>query len=311
MALSTLRIISRQSPLAMWQANYIRACLLDLHAGLSVEILGIKTQADRFLDASLASMGGKGAFVKELEQALLSDHADLAVHSMKDVTIDLPDGLSLPVILKREDARDVFISNQYASLAELPAQARVGTSSLRRQCQIKARRPDLQLIDIRGNVDTRLQKLDAGQYDALILAAAGMKRLGFQARIRQTLAASDLLPAIGQGALGLEILSANTTVLELIKPLDDVDTHSCVAAERALSKRLNGGCHAPVAACAEIIGTELSMTALVGRLDGSEILKSSVAGPVSEAQQLGDNLGRELLAMGADAILRELTDGAS
>ena len=311
MALSTLRIISRQSPLAMWQANYIRVCLLDLHAGLSVEILGIKTQADRFLDASLASMGGKGAFVKELEQALLSGHADLAVHSMKDVTIDLPDGLSLPVILKREDARDVFISNQYASLAELPAQARIGTSSLRRQCQIKAKRPDLQLIDIRGNVDTRLQKLDAGQYDALILAAAGMKRLGFQARIRQTLAASDLLPAIGQGALGLEILSANTTVLELIKPLDDVDTHSCVTAERALSKRLNGGCHAPVAAYAEIIGTELSMTALVGRLDGSEILKSSVAGPVSEAQQLGDNLGRELLAMGADAILRELTDGAS
>ena len=311
MALSTLRIISRKSPLAMWQANYIRVCLLDLHAGLSVEILGIKTQADRFLDASLASMGGKGAFVKELEQALLSDHADLAVHSMKDVTIDLPDGLSLPVILKREDARDVFISNQYASLAELPAQARIGTSSLRRQCQIKAKRPDLQLIDIRGNVDTRLQKLDAGQYDALILAAAGMKRLGFQARIRQTLAASDLLPAIGQGALGLEILSANTTVLELIKPLDDVDTHSCVTAERALSKRLNGGCHAPVAAYAEIIGTELSMTALVGRLDGSEILKSSVAGPVSEAQQLGDNLGRELLAMGADAILRELTDGAS
>lgn len=295
----------------MWQANYIRDCLLDLHTGLSVEILGIKTQADKFLNASLASMGGKGAFVKELEQALLSGHAELAVHSMKDVTIDLPDRLSLPVILKREDVRDVFISNQYASLAELPAQARVGTSSLRRQCQIKARHPDLQLIDIRGNVGTRLQKLDAGQYDALILAAAGVKRLGFQARIRQTLTKNDLLPAIGQGALGLEILSANTTVLELIKPLDDVETHSCVTAERALSKRLNGGCHAPIAACAEITGTELSMNALVGRLDGSEILKSSVTGPVSEGQQLGDKLARELLAMGADAILQELADGST
>ena len=308
MKLSKLRIISRESPLAMWQANHVRDTIRSHHPGLEVEIIGIKTQADRFLDASLPSLGGKGVFVKELEQALLEGSADLAVHSMKDVTIDLPEPLALPVIMQREDVRDVMISNQYREFAALPPRARIGTSSLRRRCQIKAIRPDLEILDIRGNVGTRLGKLDAGHYDALILAAAGVKRLGLAERISEFLDTALLLPAIGQGALGLETRAGDSAVQEIIAPLNDMTTHTCLRAERSLSRTLYGGCHVPVAGHAVINGNNIHINALVGRLDGSEIIRSSISGGVEQGEALGITLGRELLGKGADAILRELLD---
>ena len=240
---STLRIVTRESPLALWQARYVLACLQDAHPGLSVEIQGVKTVADRFLHRTLADMGGKGVFVKELEQALLNGEADLAVHSMKDVTVDIPAGLSIPVIMQREDPRDVLISNRYATLAELAVGAKVGTSSLRRQCQLNTNYPGLNLLDIRGNVGSRLQKLDNGEYDALILAAAGIKRLGEENRIREYIDVEDVLPAIGQGALGIETRADDQWVLQLVRPLNHEQTRLCVSAERALSRKLYGGCH--------------------------------------------------------------------
>ena len=294
----------------MWQAEHVRERLQRLHPGVAVEIIGISTRADRFLDASLASLGGKGVFVKELEQALLDGSADIAVHSMKDVTIDLPRELTLPVILEREDVRDCFVSNDYQGITELPQQARVGTSSLRRRCQLQALRPDISILDIRGNVGTRLRKLDDGDYDALILATAGVKRLGLQHRIREYIEPELLLPAVGQGAMGIETHADNREVLEAILPLNDECTSLCVTAERSLSRRLYGGCHVPVAAHAVMKDGQITMAALVGRLDGSEILRASIAGPQQQADALGDELGRRLLDMGAGAILRELMDAA-
>ena len=292
----------------MWQAEHVQDRLRRQHPGLTVEIIGIKTRADRFLNASLASLGGKGVFVKELEQALLDGSADIAVHSMKDVTIDLPDSLILPVIMAREDVRDCFVANEHQHLDELPLHARVGTSSLRRRCQLQALRTDLSILDIRGNVGTRLQKLDAGEYDALVLAAAGVKRLGLEHRIREFIEPGVILPAVGQGAMGIEVRADNHDVLDAILPLNDATTHQCVVAERALSRRLYGGCHVPVAARASIAAGEISMSALVGRLDGSEILRASISGPDGEAEVLGDALGRRLLDMGAGNILKELMD---
>lgn len=306
MSRARLRIISRESPLAMWQAEHVRERLIAIYPDLKIDIIGITTQADRFLDRSLASMGGKGVFVKELEQALLEGDADLAVHSMKDVTIDFPAGLSLPIILQREDARDVFVSNQFDTLDDIPEAARIGTSSLRRRCQLQAARPDLQILDIRGNVGTRLGKLDNGQYDALILAAAGVKRLGLQDRIKSYLSESESLPAVGQGALGLEIRDDDEEVLSLLQPLNHLQTHICVAAERALSKRLNGGCHAPLAAYGTIEAQRFSMSALVGRLDGSEIIRVFAEDEVEQAEATGDRLGKELLEKGAADILADL-----
>ncbi|MFQ5660468.1 MAG: hydroxymethylbilane synthase [Gammaproteobacteria bacterium] len=311
MLLSKLKIISRESPLAMWQARHVSTGLRLQYPGLEVEIIAIKTRADRFLDTSLESLGGKGVFVKELEQALLDKKADLAVHSMKDVTIDLPDALSLPVVLKREDVRDAFVSNQFQRLEDLPEKARVGTSSLRRQCQLRALRPDLEITDIRGNIGTRLKKLDEGQYDALILAAAGIKRLGLGDRVGTYLEPGRIVPAIGQGALGIEIRGGDNGVLEMIRFLDDEHTHMCVSAERALSRRLNGGCHVPIAAHAEIDAAQLSMIALVGRVDGSEIICSAINGPAVQAGNLGKRLGAELLDKGAGTILQEITGGTS
>ena len=308
MKLSSLKIISRESPLAMWQARHVRDRLSSKHLNLKVEIIGIKTRADRFLDATLASLGGKGVFVKELEQALLDGSADIAVHSMKDVTIDLPGSLILPSILSREDVRDCVVSNHHNRLKDLPSGARVGTSSLRRRCQLQAIRQDLVILDIRGNVGTRLQKLDAGEYDALVLAAAGVKRLGLDDRIREYLEPDMLLPAVGQGALGIETRIDDQEVREIVMTLNDKTTHQCVLAERALSRRLYGGCHVPIAAYARITESTLSMTALVGRLDGSEIIRSSVTGPSENAEILGDDLGQRLLEMGADEILQELKD---
>ena len=295
----------------MWQAGHVRDRLLQQYPVLEVEIIGIKTRADRFLDASLASLGGKGVFVKELEQALLDGSADIAVHSMKDVTIDLPESLTLPVILEREDVRDCFIANNYQRLEELPSNARVGTSSLRRRCQLQAQRPDLEILDIRGNVGTRLQKLDAGEYDALILASAGIKRLGLEQRIREYIDTGVILPAVGQGAMGIETREDDPAVVEIVMSLNDKTTHQCVVAERALSRRLYGGCHVPVAGHAGIDNGVLSMTALVGRLDGSEIIRSTITGLPGEAASLGDELGRRLLDMGAGRILQELIDESS
>ena len=303
---SPLRIVTRESPLALWQANHVRDRLRQLHPGLAVEVIGVSTEADRFLDRSLASMGGKGAFIKELEQALLSGRADLAVHSMKDVTVDMPEGLALPVILRREDPGDAFVSNHHASLAELPAGARVGTSSLRRRCQIMHARPDLDVRDIRGNVGTRLRKLDEGSYDALVLAASGLRRLALEARITARLDTEQLLPAIGQGALGLETRGGDADVLSLLQPLDDEETHVCVSAERAVSRRLNGGCLAPVAGFAELRGERLHITALVGRPDGTELIRDAVSGTAAGAEDLGAELGERLLQRGADRILRDI-----
>jgi hydroxymethylbilane synthase len=290
----------------MWQANYVRDALISLHPQLKVEISGITTEADRLLDSSLESLGGKGAFVKELELALLNGQADIAVHSMKDVSIDLPVQLALPVVLKREDPRDVFVSNKFSSFAELPDDARIGTSSLRRRCQLMAKQAEFRILDIRGNVGTRLGKLDAEEYDALVLAAAGVKRLGLEDRITEYFSPDSLLPAVSQGALGIETRADNADVLPLINPLMDETTQLCVSAERALNRRLGGDCHVPIAAYARIEDTQLSMKALVGRLDGSELIQSSLVGSSADAETLGDELGQVLLDMGAGDILQEL-----
>lgn len=305
---SLLRIVTRESPLAMWQANHVREGLLRLYPELEVELIGVKTEADQFQERTLLSMGGKGAFVKELEAALLSGRADLAVHSMKDVTVEIPPELALPVILKRDDPGDAFVSNQYASIDDLPAGANVGTSSPRRRCQLKHYRPDLQAGDIRGNVGTRLRKLDEGQYDALILANAGLERLELQHRITARIPASQLLPAIGQGALGVEMRKDDSEVLSLLKELDDAETHACVAAERAVSRRLDCGCLAPLAGYAVIEGGQLHLSALIGQSDGTGVIRGEISGAVQEAEVLGDKLGRDLLDRGAGDILREIRE---
>lgn len=303
---SMLRIVTRESPLALWQAQFVRGRLQNAHPGLNVGIKTVKTIADRFQQKSLAEMGGKGMFIKELEQALLNGDADLAVHSMKDVTVDLPAGLSIPAIMQREDPRDVLISNRYSSLAELPAGAVIGTSSLRRQCQLNAAFPELALRDIRGNVGSRLQKLDDGAYDALVLAAAGMKRLGKEDRISAYLDVDVMLPAIGQGALGIETREDDPRVLQLVRPLNHESTWLCVSAERALSTRLYGGCLLPVAAYAETSGEVLSMDALVGYPDGSRVVKNRISGAADRGEKLGTELGERLLQQGAQEILAEV-----
>jgi hydroxymethylbilane synthase len=306
MTSSKIRIITRESPLAMWQANHVSEQLLKLHTNLEIDIIGISTEADRFLDVSLEKMGGKGAFIKELEQALLDGRADIAVHSMKDVTITLPDSLILAAILEREDNRDVFVSNTYQHLDDLPSAARIGTSSLRRRCQIKALRPDLEIIDIRGNLGTRLKKLDEGRYDALILAAAGIKRLGLTDRINEYLSTGILMPAIGQGALGIEIRDNDPFVEKIVRPLNNTATSICVNAERALSRQLNGGCHAPIAGMAELKQQKLTLRALVGSLDGARIIRAEVSGNPEDAIVLGQAAGLELLDKGAAEILQEI-----
>ncbi len=304
-----LRIATRKSQLALWQAEYVKAALEAIHADLRVELVKMTTQGDKILDTPLAKVGGKGLFVKELETGLLNGDADIAVHSMKDVPVELPEGLHLPVICPREDPRDAFVSNQYGSLEQLPAGARLGTSSLRRQCQIAELRPDLDIIDLRGNVNTRLQKLDDGQYDAIILAAAGLKRLNFESRISQFLAPEISLPAIGQGAVGIECRSDDEWVNGLIAPLNDNITALRVKAERAMNHRLNGGCQVPIAGYAEISHGVILIRGLVGRTDGSEIIRGEIAGPPEDAAHLGLVLAEDLLARGADAILEELYAG--
>lgn len=298
-----LRIATRKSPLAMWQAEHVAARLRELYPDRPVELVGMTTQGDRVLDSPLARIGGKGLFVKELEIAMLEDRADIAVHSVKDVPMELPADLVLPVILDREDPLDAFVSNTYAHVDELPEGARVGSSSLRRQCQLRARRPDLQITDLRGNVNTRLGKLDAGEYDAILLAAAGLKRLGFHERIRARLEPAVSLPAVGQGAIAIECRENDAEIAALIAPLNDGDTSDRVRAERAFNRRLEGGCQVPLAAHATLDGDRLHLDGLVGAVDGSQLLRRQVEGPRSDAEALGVQLAEQLLELGAGELL--------
>ncbi|OBW95686.1 porphobilinogen deaminase [Gallibacterium salpingitidis] len=300
-----IRIATRQSPLALWQANFIKQQLESLYPQLTVELVTMVTKGDVLLDTPLAKIGGKGLFVKELELALLEHRADIAVHSMKDVPMQFPEGLHLSVICEREDPRDAFVSNRYASLVELPQNAVVGTSSLRRQCQLKALRPDLELKTLRGNVGTRLRKLDDGEYDAIILAAAGLIRLGEQQRIRSFIEAETSLPAVGQGAVGVECRVDDEWVNQLLKPLLHQDTWDRVIAERAMNNRLQGGCQVPIAGYAILSGEQLHLRALVGAVDGSEVLRAEGVAPRSQAVQLGIQVAESLLAQGAEKLLAQ------
>jgi hydroxymethylbilane synthase len=301
-----LRIATRKSPLALWQAEHVAAALQSAYPGLQVEIVGMTTKGDRILDAPLAKVGGKGLFVKELEQGMLAGEADIAVHSMKDVPVELPEGLHLPVILEREDPLDAFVSNRFASLDELPLGSCVGTSSLRRQCQLAARRPDLRIEPLRGNVNSRLAKLDAGDYDAVLLAAAGLIRLGFGERIRARIAPQDSLPAIGQGAIGIECRVDDARTQALIAPLHDLDTALRVRAERALNGRLQGGCQVPIAGHATLDGERLHLRGLVGTADGARILRAEAQGPAGDPEALGVIVAEDLLRQGAREILDTL-----
>jgi hydroxymethylbilane synthase len=306
MSESTLRIATRKSPLALWQANHVRDALLARHPNVQVELLTMTTQGDKILDTPLAKVGGKGLFVKELELGMLEGRADLAVHSMKDVPVEFPEGLGLAAVLPREDPRDALISNKFSSLDELPQGARVGTSSLRRQCQLRARRPDLEVLDLRGNVNTRLHKLDEGGYDAILLAAAGVKRMGWEERIAEFLAPEQFLPAIGQGAIGVEIRTDDERVRTLVEALNDTQTAIRVAAERALNEGLQGGCQVPIAGYAEIGHGVILLRALVGRPDGSELVQGVISGKPDDAEELGQVLANDLLSRGAREILAEV-----
>ncbi|MBG9996078.1 hydroxymethylbilane synthase [Pseudoalteromonas sp. NZS127_1] len=301
-----VRIATRKSALALWQAEFVKAELERFHADVRVELVPMSTQGDIILDTPLAKIGGKGLFVKELEQAMLDGRADIAVHSMKDVPVEFPDGLELYTICEREDPRDAFVSNNFANLNALPQGAIVGTSSLRRQCQIKALRPDLDIRDLRGNVNTRLGKLDDGQYDAIILAAAGLIRLEMESRIADYIEPEVSLPANGQGAVGIECRIDDEVTKALLAPLEHTQTRIRVNAERAMNRHLEGGCQVPIGAYALVDGEQVHLRGLVGAVDGSEILRDEVTGHVNDAEELGIELAKKLLAQGADKILAEV-----
>lgn len=298
-----LTIATRESPLALWQANWVKTQLEAIHPGLMIELLGITTQADTLLDIPLTKVGGKGLFVKELEQALLDGRAHIAVHSMKDVPMTLPAGLILPVMCQREDPRDAFISNDYPSLLEVVSDSIIGTSSLRRQCQIHALRPDLNMQYLRGNINSRLAKLDRGAYAGIILATAGLNRMGLANRIRHYFDLNDFLPAAGQGVLGIECRENDFETQQLIMSLNHLESAACVKAERALCGRLDGGCHMPVAAFAEIKGNQIFLRGLVGKPDGSLILRAGAYGSIDEYEKIGKQVADDLLAKGAEDIL--------
>ena len=303
---STLRIATRKSALALWQAEHIKARLEELHPDLVVELLPMTSKGDRILDAPLAKVGGKGLFVKELEESMLDGRADIAVHSMKDVPMDFPEGLGLAVICEGHDPRDAFVSNTIDRFEDLPIGARLGTCSLRRQCQLQALRPDLKVLDLRGNVNTRLTKLDADEYDAIILASSGLKRLGFDKRIAETLTPELCLPAGGQGALGLECRLADTEIQQLIAPLHHADSADCVLAERAMNKHLEGGCQVPIACFAILEGDQLWLRGLVGAPDGSLSYTAEARGPRNDPDSLGIAVAKDLLAQGAGEILKQV-----
>lgn len=306
-----LRIATRKSALALWQAEYVKARLEQLDPSITVSLVPMVSRGDQLLDSPLAKIGGKGLFVKELETAMLNDEADLAVHSMKDVPMQFPDGLGLYAICEREDPRDAFVSNHFDDLDALPAGSVVGTSSLRRQAQIMARRPDLQIRFLRGNVNTRLAKLDAGEYDAIVLATAGLLRLGFDARIRYPMPPEVSLPAGGQGAVGIECRSSDTELQALLVQLNDEDSALRVRAERALNTRLNGGCQVPIACYAERENGELWLRGLVGDPDGQRMLRAEARGPEAEPEALGIAVAEDLLAQGAQSILDAVYEEAT
>lgn len=308
----TIIIGTRGSKLALWQAEWVKSEIRRLHPGMEVALNKIKTTGDKILDVPLAKVGGKGLFVKEIEEALLSGAADLAVHSMKDVPTDFPEGLHLPVICKREDPRDAFIAQMKDSkfkvqgFESLPKGASVGTSSLRRSCQLLSRRPDLKIEQLRGNLDTRLRKLDEGQFTAIILAAAGVKRLGWADRITEILSPAISLPAIGQGAIGIECRSDDVFINALVAPMNHPETSVCVRAERAFLKKLEGGCQVPIAAHARLAGGKLVMDGLVGSITGDRIIKSHTEGSPDDAETLGISLAEAVLSQGAKEVLDEV-----
>lgn len=301
-----IRIATRKSPLALWQANFVKQQLMTIHQDLTVELIPMVTKGDVLLDSPLSKIGGKGLFVKQLEQAIIDNEADIAVHSIKDIPAQFPTGLTLATICQRDDVRDAFISNQYQCLDDLPDGAIIGTSSLRRQCQLRAKYPHLIIKDLRGNVGTRLAKLDNQEYDGIILAAVGLKRLGLQERIKQYIDTDLILPAVGQGAVGIETRINDETILQLLAPLDDKNSRICIQAERAMNQALQGGCQVPIACQSLLTNNLLTLTGLVGSLDGSTIIKVSLTGAATEAESLGEKLAAKLLAKGADKILAEL-----
>ncbi|WP_448218795.1 hydroxymethylbilane synthase [Endozoicomonas sp. 2B-B] len=304
--MKTIRIATRKSALALWQAEYVKERLEYFHPGIRVELVKMTSKGDRILDSPLAKIGGKGLFVKELETAMLESRADIAVHSMKDVPMEFPKGLELGVICPRENPLDAFVSNTYNQLSDLPEGAIVGTSSLRRQCQILAKRPDLKIEFLRGNVNTRLAKLDDGQYDAIILAAAGLIRLGMKSRIKSALPPELSLPAAGQGAVGIEIRSDDESIKQFLAPLHHEETATRVLAERAMNRKLNGGCQVPIGCYSELIDDQLYIRGLVGQPDGKVILSAEVYCAPSDGEKGGVRLAESLLAQGADRILAEL-----
>ncbi|WP_417445489.1 hydroxymethylbilane synthase [Kangiella sp.] len=305
MSISTLRIATRQSPLAMWQAEYVQSRLQQLHPDLTVQLVPMTTQGDKILGTPLTKIGGKGLFVKELEQAMLEGRADIAVHSMKDVPYQFPEGLELKVICEREDPTDAFVSNKYHNLDDLPCGANVGTSSLRRKIQLLKARPDLKITDLRGNVGTRLSKLDDGNYDAIVLASAGLKRLGLAERIRSQFEPELMLPAPGQGAVGIEARTNDPELDAILKPLQDDTTSLRVLAERTITKTLQASCQVPVAAFATIDNNTLSLRALVGGID-QQIIEASAEGPAQDALAIGQQVSQELLELGARELIQEL-----
>lgn len=306
MTQQVIRIATRHSALAMWQANFVKAELLKFHPTLTVEIVAMKTQGDKILDTPLAKIGGKGLFVKELEVAMLEGRADIAVHSMKDVPVDFPEGLGLSVICEREDPRDAFVSNHYQSLEELPIGAVVGTCSLRRQSQLKEIRPDIVIKDLRGNVNTRLIKLDNGEYDAIILAAAGLIRLQMSERVARFIPPEESLPAVGQGAVGIECRLDDSQTIALLKPLEHAVTRARVTAERAMNLALEGGCQVPIGSFALLEDEQLFLRGLVASVDGKTVIRKEIRGHKDNAEQLGLTLAQQLLDCGAKKILADV-----
>ena len=300
----TLKIATRKSPLALWQAEHVKARLEYHHPGLKVELVKMTTKGDQILNSPLSKIGGKGLFIKELEVGMMEGVADIAVHSMKDVPYEIPPGFELGAILKRENPFDAFVSNHYESIDDLPQGAKVGTCSMRRIVQLKALRPDLEILDLRGNVNTRLQKLDDGEYDAIILACAGLIRLKFEDRIKQQIPAEQSLPAVGQGAVGIEIRENDQEILDLIAPLIDTETSYRITCERAMNARLEGGCSVPIAGYSTIEDDRITLTGLVGNVDTGVILKEQVSGSIDESEQLGTVLADKLISLGAKDILK-------
>lgn len=301
-----VRIGTRKSQLALWQAEYVRTQILAIAPHVQVELVKMTTEGDRILDRTLAAVGGKGLFTKELERGLLERRIDLAVHSMKDVTVSLPEGLHIPAICRREDPRDAFVSNLYADLDALPRGASVGTASLRRQSQLRERWPHLHVMDLRGNVNTRLARLDNGEFDAIILAAAGLKRLGFSERIRAYLDVDTSLPAVGQGAVGIECRVDNVAINALIAPLNDENTNLCLRAERAMNAHLQGGCQVPIGGYATLEQDRLYLRGFVGAPDGSRILRAEMHGSPLQSERIGISVASELLSQGAQNLLDDV-----